>query len=120
MNGKVDSAGRALVAITLRSSKDGVPEKLSTWVDTAFTGELVIPRKTIDRLGLRQSAAVEAHLADGSEVVLETYSCVVDWFGDERAVEVIANNGQLPLLGVGLLSDRKLVIDYRKRILMIE
>jgi hypothetical protein len=64
---------------------------------------------------LRQSAAVTAGLADGTQVVLETYSCVVEWFGCPRNIEVVENDGQVPLLGVGLLRDRKLEIDYRSR-----
>jgi clan AA aspartic protease len=84
---------------------------VTAWVDTAFTGELVIPRGTIERLGLRQSAAVMAGLADGTRVVLETYSCIVQWFGHERIVEVVGNDGQFPLLGVGMLRDRRLEIE---------
>ena len=86
---------------------------MAAWVDTAFTGELVVPRATIDRLGLTQSSAVMAGLADGKEVVLETFSCVIQWFGEERRIEVIESNGQYALLGTGLLRGRKLEIDYR-------
>ena len=68
---------------------------------------------------MQQSAAVMAGLADGTQVVLETYSCVVEWFDRERIVEVVENSGQFPLLGVGLLRDRRLEIDYRSRTLSI-
>lgn len=120
MNGTVDSSGRALVVLHIRPSVSAEPTALSVWVDTAFTGELVISRATIERLGLQQSAAVTAKLADGSRVVLETYDCTVEWFGQERSVEVVGNDGQFPLLGVGLLRERKLEIDYRARTLSIE
>jgi clan AA aspartic protease len=120
VKGEVDSLDRALIALKVRSRADGEPNELTAWVDTAFTGELVIPRETIAGLGLPQSATVMAGLADGTEVVLETYSCVIDWFDQQIVVEVIGNEGQLPLLGVGLLRDRKLEIDYRARMLVIE
>ena len=120
MNGEVDSSGRALLALDVRSSDNAEPVKVTAWVDTAFTGELVIPLDTIRSLGLQQSAAVKAGLADGTEVVLETYSCLIDWFGDSHQVEVIANDGQCPLLGVGLLHDRRLTVDYRTRKLSLE
>ena len=120
MNGEVDNSGRALVALRLRPSVDADAIQLAAWVDTAFTGELVIPQATIERLGLRQSAAVMAGLADGTQVVLDTYSCIVDWFGQERVVEVVENDGEFPLLGIGLLRDRRLEIDYRSRTLSIE
>jgi clan AA aspartic protease len=120
MNGEVDKAGRALIVLRLRPSADAGATPLAAWVDTAFTGEIVIPRETIRSLGLRQSAAVMAGLADGTHVVLETYSCFVEWFGHERMVEVVEGDGQFPLLGVGLLQERRLEIDYRSRTLAID
>jgi clan AA aspartic protease len=103
----------------VRPKEEAEPIALTVWVDTAFTGDLVIPRHTIAELKLSQSAAVLAALADGNEVVLDCYSCIVDWFGDVRAVEVIENDGALPLLGVGLLQGRKLEVDYRLNTLTV-
>ncbi len=40
-------------------------------------------------MGLQQSAAVMAGLADGSQVVLDTDGCIMQWFGQERKVEVV-------------------------------
>ena len=120
MRGEVDSSGGALIALRVRPSEDAEASELKAWVDTAFTGELVIPRATIQRLGLRQSAAVVAGLADGKAVVLETYGCIVEWFGEQRRIEVIANDGRFPLLGVGLLRDRILQIDYRSGSLAVQ
>ena len=96
MNGEVDDSGRALIVLPMRPSVDADATPVAAWVDTAFTGDLVIPRGTIERLGLRQSAAVMAGLADGTRVVLETYSCMVQWFGQERVVEVVGNDGEFP------------------------
>ena len=120
MTGEVDSSGRALIALRLRPSPGAEAVPVVVWVDTAFTGELVIPRGTIERLGLRQSAAVTAGLADGTHVVLDTYTCVIEWFGQDRYVEAVENEGRFPLLGVGLLRDRRLEIDDRLRTLSIE
>ena len=120
MNGEVDESGRALIGLTVRASAGADATQLAVWIDTAFTGELVIPRATIRQLGLPQSAAVMAGLADGTQVVLETYSCVLEWFGQERLVEVVENDGLFPLLGVGLLRDRRLEIDYRSGTLVLE
>jgi clan AA aspartic protease len=89
-------------------------------VDTAFTGELVLPRLEIERLGLPQSSAITAGLADGNQVLLETFSCLLEWFDEERQVEVVESSGQLPLLGVGLLRRHRLEIDYRLQTMVIE
>jgi clan AA aspartic protease len=83
------------------------------WVDTGFNGELVLPQSNVLALGLPRSAGIAATLGDGSQIVLDTYTCRIDWFGTSREIEVITNNGQWPLLGVGLLLSHELHIDYR-------
>jgi len=120
VKGNFDEGGRALLELRVRPSKDAEASPLVVWVDTAFDGELVIPRDMIGRLNLSGSAAVHAILADGTRVVLESFSCQIERFGEWREVEVIANDGKLPLLGVGLLRGRKLTVDYRSNELDIE
>lgn len=120
MNGSVDSSDRALLVLQVRSKADSQPTDLTVWIDTAFTGDLVIPRSTILRLGFQQSAAVAAGLADGTQVILETFSCIIRWFEKDLAVEVVENDGQFPLLGVGLLKNRRLEVNYRLRKLSID
>jgi predicted aspartyl protease len=94
VNGNVDEAARALIGLSLRVSADSETKEVVAWIDTAFNGELVVPRTLIESLQLSQSAAIAAKLADGTEVVLETYHCFLEWFGSVRAVEVIGNDGQ--------------------------
>jgi clan AA aspartic protease len=112
VKGHVDSLDRALIVLQVKPRENAATVDLSVWIDTAFNGELVVPRSLILQLQLVQSAAIDAILADGQTVTLETFSCVVDWFGEWRIVEVIANDGSMPLLGVGLLRKRRLTIDY--------
>jgi len=120
VNGGVDDYGRALLVLNVRATEDAEPVELTAWIDTAFTGELVIPRATIEAMRMPQSAAVMAGLADGTQTVLESYSWILDWFGDARMVEVTENEGQFPSLGVGLLRDRRLEVDYRSRSLVLD
>lgn len=120
MNGLVDRLDRAVVVLRLRPADDTEFTELTAWIDTAFTGELVLPRPTIDALGLPQSSTIVAGLADGNEVLLETFSCAIEWFGEQKIIEVVESNAQLPLLGVGLLRDRKLEIDYRLRTVALD
>ena len=44
---------------------------------------------------------------------MERYACLIDWFDETRDLEVVANAGDYPLLGVGLLVDRDLHVSYR-------
>lgn len=53
MNGRVDNRGRALLVLNVRATEDAEPVELTAWIDTAFTGELVIPRRTIEAMRMR-------------------------------------------------------------------
>jgi clan AA aspartic protease len=119
VTGTVDHSGRALLRIRVRYPVSGAETELDAWIDTGFTGELVLPAQQVTRLGLPLGPAVRAGLADGSEVELDTHTCIVDWFGESKRIEAVSNRGQFPLLGVGRLLDRELSIDYRARTLSI-
>jgi len=79
----------------------------------------VLPQSSVTSLGLPLGPAIKAGLADGSEVKLDTYLCQLDWFGKWRQIEVVANQGRFPLLGVGLLLDHDLHIDYRAKTIIV-
>jgi len=69
----------------------------------------------IEELKLDSLVDTEAILADGRKVTLETFICYLDWFGNVIPLQVIANDGKLPLLGTGLLENHVLHIDYVNR-----
>lgn len=120
MNGFVDEERRALIAVHVSRDARSTQESLQVWVDTAFNGGLVMPRDRIARLRLKKASSTEAILADGQLVELETYSCVIAWFGATYRTQVVANDGEFPLLGTMLLAGRKLTIDYDKRTVLLE
>lgn len=113
MIGRVDNSGRSLLSIELRVNATAEMTSVEAWVGTGFTGDLVLPQSVVDSLGLRRSGSVDAILADGSEIELSTYTCVIAWYGSQRTLEVIANDGDFPLLGIGLLLGKELRVDYR-------
>ncbi|MDA1049752.1 MAG: hypothetical protein O3C40_04640 [Planctomycetota bacterium] len=113
MKGQVDNSGRALVTVSVRSSEAAATREIQAWIDTGFNGDLVLPQQQIDDPELPHSGTAKAILADGSEVTLTTHTCLIDWFGEPRQLEVVANDGKYPLLGVGLLWGHDLSISYR-------
>ena len=113
MTGHVDRHGRALVTVSIRSSDSEPIQAVQVWIDTGCNGDLVLPRRHIDDLSLPPTGTLKALLADGSEVALRRYTCLIDWFGETRELEVVGNDGEYPLLGVGLLVDHDLRISYR-------
>jgi clan AA aspartic protease len=120
VTGEVDSLGRALVRLRVRREQHAEEHDLTAWVDTGFTGELVVPRQLIAKFNFPPSTSVMAELADGKQVLMDTFFCIVEWFGEQKVVEVIESEKGFPLLGVGLLVGRRLSVDYRARTLTIE
>ena len=115
MKGWVDDKLRALVRIPVSASRDAKRTEMVAWIDTAFNGGLVIPRKQIDALRLVIESSAEAILADGHSVELETFACFFDWFGHSYETKIIANDGVYPLLGTMLLEGHRLSIDYESK-----
>ena len=113
MDGSIDGYGRALLTIEVRATETEESVVIDVWVDTGFNGDLVLPQKQIDSLGFSKSGSVDAVLADGSPIKLDTFTCYMDWFGNRRRLEVVANDGEYPLLGVGLLLGLELRANYR-------
>ena len=115
MTSRVDDHNRALLDIDVRREPSAQGTRVTVWIDTAFDGHLVFPRSLIGALHLEALVETEAILADGSKVTLETFLCYLDWFGTTLPLQVIANEGKLPLLGTGLLENRVLHVDYRTK-----
>jgi clan AA aspartic protease len=119
VKGEVDGSGRAIVRVALQGDLQSPSIEVDFWIDTGFTGDVVLPQSVILGMGLVQSGSVGAQLGDGSRSVMRTYTCVIDWFGKKQQIEVIANDGEWPLLGVGLLLERSLLIEYGTKSLSI-
>ncbi len=85
---------------------------VEVWIDTGVTGELVMPRSQIDRMGLKPGLMVRAVLADGRSSRLKSFVAWIDWFGETLEIEVVAGEGQTTLMGVGLMRGHRLVVDY--------
>ena len=100
MKGIVDDELRALVDVSISATAEGEMETIRILVDTAFNGDVVMPRIEIERLGLREATSTRAILADGNEVDLPTYTCYLEWFGSVYRTQVVANDGEHPLLGL--------------------
>lgn len=85
------------------------------WIDTAFNGGLAIPRKQIAKLGLVNESSAEAVLADGNLVQLETFACFFDWFDNTYETQIVASDGEYPLLGTMFLDGHRLHVDYQAK-----
>jgi predicted aspartyl protease len=78
MTGSVDTYGRALLPVEVAVDELTAAEVLDVWVDTGFTGDLVIPQTEIDRMGLQECGTIEGVLADGTTGRFRKYACWIE------------------------------------------
>jgi clan AA aspartic protease len=114
MSGRVDEYGRALVMVRLFGPTEGDSISREAWVDTAFTGELLVSPDLCAQLNLRRIGTTPVLQSDGIAQQRHRYECEVEWLGGRRLVTVISGTTRLPLVGVHLLEDSILTIDYSR------
>ena len=120
MNGIVDQRGRAVISVALAVNHTAESQSIDAWIDTGFTGDLLLSRDLVDEWALAPSSLVEVVLADGSTDTFPAYSCWIDWFGERRKLEVLATEVGFPLLGVGLLLGHEVRISYAAMTVCVE
>jgi predicted aspartyl protease len=116
ISGRVDDYGRALVPVKVGHPTSGLMAvTLEAWIDTGFTGRTLLTAGQIASLGLPRQRTVIGGLADGSLHVFESYACQIEWFGRQLTLDALAGSGQFALVGVPLMEDCTLTIDYPGR-----
>lgn len=108
ITGKVNSRREAIVIVSLLDP-GGIKQPIEAVLDTGFTGELTLPTKLIDDLGLEFIGSRNAVLGDGSEVLMDTYFGQIIWHGRPRLIMVLESEGG-PLLGMELLEGSDLAL----------
>ena len=97
--------------------------------ETALTASSRASMHRLDKQGNRRAVLVN-HLLNARERMIGALlfgnnavniaasalatGLLLDWFGEWRTIEVVANDGQFPLLGVGLFRGRELHISYAR------
>ena len=107
-NGRVRNLD-ALIPIGIED-RDGTQHSYQVVIDTGFDGTLSLPLADIERLGLREGDARIFELANGREYLSRTFNAVVHWDGGRYEV-VVNEMGKRPLLGMELLSGRRVTLD---------
>lgn len=120
MIGHVDHEMRALLPIRIGRRDAGAAAEIHAWLDTAFNGSLVLPRRIVDELDLSVESTAEAILANGKLVELETFGCAIEWFGREYDTQVVTNDSEYGLIGTALLVDRRITIDYKAKTVAVD
>jgi clan AA aspartic protease len=108
ISGVVTPFREAVLHLTVRgpSGQDSV----ETVIDTGFTDYLTLPPDQIVRLGIPLGGSIQATLADGNTVAMNTYRASVLWDGRWRQVTVLEAAGG-PLVGMSLLYGFRVTIE---------
>ena len=107
--GRVNADREAVVQIVvLNESKQ--TRVVNAVIDTGYTGDLMLPRDTIEALQLSLRGVQEATLGDDSVAIFEIYTSSVIWDGTIRKVEINASEVSA-LIGMGLIENFKLEIE---------
>ena len=120
LTGRVDDHGRPLVSLVVRHPVDAAHVELQALIDTGFTGSVLLPPAVAASLSLPRRVGTPVVLADGSFSAFETCELRVEWFGAVRDLIGYIAAGDRALIGLLLLEDCRLTIDYPARTVTLE
>lgn len=112
LKSKLDDFGRTLVPITVFSPFTDESTNLDAWIDTGFTGFLSLRPTDVASLALPLAGDSPITLADGSQRVIASHRCRVQWFDTLRDVRALVAPTRYPLIGVHLLAYLMLSINF--------
>lgn len=113
IHGLVAKENRPLIPLVVGWNR-GVQE-ITAMVDTGFSGELKIPAKMIDELGLEITHAQPVLLADGTNATMRASLAFVAMEGVTKEVNTLISEGPA-VIGGGLLKlfEYRLIVDYKR------
>jgi clan AA aspartic protease len=111
--GTVDSSGDVLVPLTVEGlGAEGQHRDVTALLDTGFNGFLALPPALISELDLEQISREQYMTAGGAMHFTGVYEAVVVFGEERRVVDEIVEAAE-PLVGVGLLWELKVCLEYR-------
>lgn len=113
--GHVDELNRPRLIINVIGGRGEA--KLGALIDTGFDGSLCLPVSIAVQLGLDLTGVTYVELADGTVNRELTFMGGIGFDKFERKVEILLTQGEDALLGLGLLKDSRLEIDFKQRTL---
>lgn len=89
-------------------------------LNTAFTGELWMPKNILMSLGFVSRGYVNVEHADGTVKPAQLFAGHINWFGQKRRVSAVASGDQSTYLGMGLLRQVSIRIYHDKNLVYLE
>lgn len=108
MTGRVNWQLEAIINIEIQDTM-GQSHTIQCTLDTGFNGELALPLRVIERLGLVPDDALVVILANGDRIMMTRYSAKLDWQDQPIEAEVLQTE-QESAIGMALLENSNLTI----------
>lgn len=108
-SGRVTATRKPLVPITVLDRHNN-PHTIQFVFDSGFTGQLLLPKRFMDRLGLSVSEWINARPATGDFVRVPYAEATVVWHGTQRQAQILQLDSE-PLLGMEFLWNNRITID---------
>lgn len=108
-SGRVADTRKPFVPVIVLDSNSS-PHTIQFILDTGFTGQLLLPNRYMDRLGLSITEWIDARPATGDFLRVPYAEATVVWRGARRQAEIL-QLGSEPLLGMEFLWNHRITID---------
>ena len=108
-SGRVALNRKPFVPVTILDSQSN-PQTVQFIVDTGFTGQLLLPDRYMNRLGLLITEWIDARPATGEFLRVPYAEATVVWRGSQRQAEILQLDSE-PLLGMEFLWNHRITID---------
>ncbi len=108
-SGRVVSTRKPLVWLHFLDVNEN-PHLIPMVLDTGFTGQVLLPERYVERLGLTLDRSMQGHLANGEFVCIPAGDTTVIWQGYRRNVPFL-QLGTESLLGMEFLWNHRITID---------
>jgi predicted aspartyl protease len=118
LQGTIDTVGQIHVSIELITAH-GERLTFAALLDTGFTGSIGVRGALLPALGWQQHGYVEADLASGTETLPVLIGQVV-FDGRHQVVRAIVITSDDVIIGLALLRDKRLLVDFRSGDVTIE
>ena len=118
LSGTIDVSGQIHIPVDLIATH-GEKQTLDALLDTGFTGSLGISRALARSLGWQLHGYVEAALASGL-ASLAVFIGEVIFDGQHRVVRAVEISSDDVIIGLMLLQDKRLLADFRTRVVLVE
>ena len=108
-SGRVADTRKPFVPITVLDSRNS-PHIIQFILDTGFNGQLLLPNRYMNRLGLSITDWIDARPATGDLVRVPYVEATVVWQGSRRSAQILQLDSE-PLLGMEFLWNHRITID---------